>query len=95
MKNLSLVNHVQKFTLFLIRAFSSSFMLDTNLLLKFYCKNAFCTKINFGNFTSLCVIPADGVGSEVCSLPPDVGQSERGQLYTNRGAPMPSENTFL
>lgn len=46
-------------------------------------------------FTYPCIIPAHGVGSEVCSLPPDVGQSERGQLHTNRGADVTSENSFL
>lgn len=33
-----------------------------------------------------CVISADCVGSEMCSLPPDVGQSERGEFQTSRGA---------
>lgn len=37
------------------------------------------------NSFPLDVIPADGVGSEVCRLSPDVGQSERGQVQAKSG----------
>ena len=37
-------------------------------------------------FLSFCIISAHGVGSEVRSLLPDAGESERGELHTSRGA---------
>ena len=39
--------------------------------------------------TCVCIISAHGVGSEVCSLSPDVGQSECSQLQTSWGIRLP------